>query len=476
MVKAMFLELGQADLRAIGRSRQFEPATVASRELMQHVFLSEAGVASAMASLTPEEVAGLHLLHCVGDQVGLEFLKRIYPSAVPPDRYASFNDRYRVLFQQIKTRLIQRGVLLFGTIPDTSLRGATVLERRRFRFPESFSALLPALFEARRLGATMTGRHRREVLRNKLGELLRLGSVASGEPAAGESGRWRLEDGRVLLGAGSEPFRVRQLEAWQRAQWEASVGYANKQQPEALCPVPLLLYALSRLREDEWLAPLDLLPLWRMALPGSKAPEPRAVCEAGYDWGCVERIELDGSAWYRLPHLADSEASTPPEVFLEVTHPHHVRIRLERTPLAALERLGEVSRLGFAEGALRATPDLRRLSHARAETLADPLVGWLCERHPAFRTTRERIEQRRGKLIVHEHLLVARISDLALKVMLEKRFGAPGQLVALSGEFVAFPTGLLPGLEAWMKKSGHVIKRIQSGEPPAADQEACDHE
>jgi hypothetical protein len=41
--------------------------------------------------------------------------------------------------------------------------------------------------------------------------------------------------------------------------------------------------------------------------------------------------------------------------------------------------------------------------------------------------------------------------------MLEKRFGGPGQLVALSAEYVAFPKGLLPELQSWMKKSGHVI-------------------
>jgi len=41
MLKEMFLELGQADLKAIGRSRGFDPQTIASPQLMQHVFLSE---------------------------------------------------------------------------------------------------------------------------------------------------------------------------------------------------------------------------------------------------------------------------------------------------------------------------------------------------------------------------------------------------------------------------------------------------
>jgi hypothetical protein len=50
--------------------------------------------------------------------------------------------------------------------------------------------------------------------------------------------------------------------------------------------------------------------------------------------------------------------------------------------------------------------------------------------------------------------------------MLEKRFGGPGQLVALAAEFVAFPMGLLPELASWMKKSGHVIKSTHADESP----------
>ena len=133
--------------------------------------------------------------------------------------------------------------------------------------------------------------------------------------------------------------------------------------------------------------------------------------------------------------------------------------------------MAEVSRLEVAHGALWAEPDLLRLSHASADTLAGPVFHWLRERHPAFRRTSETIELRRGKLIVHQNLLVARVSDLSLKVMLEKKFGEPGQLVSLSGEFVAFPNGLLPEIRGWLKKSGYVVKSLNSGEASAEDSE-----
>ena len=471
MVNSMCQELGQADLKAIGRSRGFEPEITASRALMEHALLSEQGVATAIAMLTTEELAVLHLLNCLRDQVNLEFFKRLYPASVSSNLYASYNDRFKALFHEVKTRLIQRGLLLMGTLPESRLRGVTILERRRFRLPAAFGALLPAPFQARQFDSAGSGSHRREVLRDKLAELLRLGSPSADKPPGNKQGCWRLENGELRFGPDAARFRAERLEAWQRAQFEAALGYTNKAQPEALMPVPLLCYAFARLREQEWLAPEDLLPLWKLALPGAKAPEPRTVCEAGYDWGCAEKLEFEGQAFFRSPRLTDSEQSASPEDFMEVENPQKLRLRLERMPVAALERLSEISRLVFVANELWASPDLLKLSHAPAATLADPMLSWLRERHPGFRSTLEQIEQRRGKLIVHENLLVARVSDLVLKVGLERKFGGPGQMVALAGEFVAFPNGLLPEIQSWLKKSGHIIKTIESGEPTSADAE-----
>lgn len=472
MARAMCLELSQADLKAIGRSRGFEPETIGSRELLQHVLLSDQGVGLALAALTPAELACLHLLNCLREQVDVEFFKRLYPALVPPNIYASHNERFKALFQEVKARLVRRGLLLVGTLPETTLlRGLTILERRRFCLPETFGRLLSLPFPARQLDPATTGNHRSEVLRNKVGELLQPASASAGGPDRAQTGRWRIENGELRLGMSASRFRLEQLESWQRAQFEAAVGYTSKTQPEQLMPAPLLLYALSRLGENEWLVPSDLLPLWTMALRGVKAPEPHTVCEAGYEWGCVEKSEVDGAVIYRLPRLPDPQASRPPEDFLRTDTPQRVAVRLAQVPLAALERLCEVSRLELAEGQLWASPNLLKLSHARAETLADPVFLWLRGRHPAFCSAAEKIEQRRGKLIVHENLLVAQVKDLPLKVALEKQFGGPGKLTGLSGEFVAFPKALLPEIQSWMKKSGHVIKRVESGELPSQGRE-----
>jgi len=125
MLKEMFLELGQADLKAIGRSRGFDPQTIASPQLMQHVFLSEQGVAAALASLSETESLGLHLLNCFQDEVDVEFFRKMYPDSAPRNSfYGSYTERFHGLFQQVKTQLIRRGVLLFGTLTANESRGA----------------------------------------------------------------------------------------------------------------------------------------------------------------------------------------------------------------------------------------------------------------------------------------------------------------------------------------------------------------
>ena len=309
MLKEMFLELGQADFKAIGRSRGFDSQTIASPQLMQHVFLSEQGVAAALASLSEAESLGLHLLNCIQDEVGLEFFRKTYPDAAPRNSYyGSYTERFRGLFQQVKTQLVRRGLLLFGTLTANESAGA-VLQRRRFRFPEVFASLLPAPFKASKLSTDAAPQYRRELLRQKVTEILPE-AAASSAKAASEEGRWRLAEGELLFGG--QPFRVERLEAWRARQFDAAVGYANKALPKALLPVPLLRYALSRLREDEWLAPSELLPLWKMVLAGVKAPEPQAVCEAGFQWACLEKAEQEGASLLPLAATSRRRSSFAP--------------------------------------------------------------------------------------------------------------------------------------------------------------------
>ena len=138
-------------------------------------------------------------------------------------------------------------------------------------------------------------------------------------------------------------------------------------------------------------------------------------------------------------------------------------IRLKTIPFQVLEQLGRVANFQLEAGSLRAAPDLIKVSHAPADTLQAAWFQWLQTAHPAFEATGKTCAARRGKLIVHDHLLIARVRDLSLKVLLEKKLGGPGRLVSLSQEYLAFPEELLAEIRPLLKKSGHVLKAIQAG-------------
>jgi hypothetical protein len=86
-------------------------------------------------------------------------------------------------------------------------------------------------------------------------------------------------------------------------------------------------------------------------------------------------------------------------------------------------------------------------------------VQWLRENVPAFRQTLETVEQRWGQQIVHTNLLIARVSDLSLKVQLERSF--PEKVVFLPNDYLAFPQRLLPEITKVVAKSGHVIRMVE---------------
>jgi hypothetical protein len=82
---------------------------------------------------------------------------------------------------------------------------------------------------------------------------------------------------------------------------------------------------------------------------------------------------------------------------------------------------------------------------------------------PAFHQAFETVRQRRGKTILHENLSVARVSDLSLKVALEKALGR--RIVPLGEEFLAFPSEAAAEVKRLVAQMGHVVKEVAHREP-----------
>jgi len=439
--------LAGTDVKALCKARGLPREATTSRGVLETLFLSPQGLADVFESLDANEIAALHLLKTSNGPVGVDFFSRIYGSK---HGYGTFTQRFQKCFAKVKQQLIRRGVLLFDEAPNCSWEKTSKMERSRFALPAEFHEYLPPLIPSPP-SFDGDGNWRPNVARDRL-----IADLGRSRKTAGNE-TFRIEDGELQL-AGKR-FQVSQLAAWQRSGWQQSLRDGKKsapQDPHSKPPAEAVLCILSELADGCWAAAEQLaepLPVFC----GHKKVDVDAVCLAGWDWGLLAKRREGGQHWYRpVPQPA-------------VVEPHHyladhddgcVTADLTTIPFEALEQIVKISdqRLSPAGNALLLVPSFVKLGRADDGLLEAEAVQWLVHHTRPFAETFASLEQRRGKTILHENLHVARVSDLSLKVALEKALG--DNLVSLKDDFVAFPCGSRGDVERVVKKSGHVIKEV----------------
>ena len=188
------------------------------------------------------------------------------------------------------------------------------------------------------------------------------------------------------------------------------------------------------------------------------------VCESGWCWGFLARQEAESRMWYRLaPPMA---ADAPPDRYLAVRGDEGVAVDLDAVPFDALEtlvRMSDQRPLPGGRPLLLVTPNQVKLGRTADTVAALPLGDWLQKNAPAFHQAFETVRQRHGKTILHENLSVARVSDLSLKVTLEKALGK--RIVPLGEEFIAFPSAAVAEVKRLVTQMGHIVREVGHREP-----------
>jgi len=104
--------LSQADIKGICKIRALPPTCLKSRYLVQRNLLNDTGIEKAMASLDERQTLFLHLLNVAGEETDIKFFTHLYKEAYPGGYGYTFNDKYKVVFNKVKTELIRKGLLL----------------------------------------------------------------------------------------------------------------------------------------------------------------------------------------------------------------------------------------------------------------------------------------------------------------------------------------------------------------------------
>jgi hypothetical protein len=449
--------LAEADVRAICKNRGLPNQAASSRSMLEALFLSDAGVAVAMRPLDRTEIALLHLLRAQDKPVDVAFFSRLDPRQSERWSHGTFSQRFQGVYSRVKDRLVRGGILLLALGPE-SLTKKTKMERWQFALPVQLARHLPPLVEsAKRLSGE--GDWRTDVAREKLKT-----AVGQGADRGAKNDSVEIVNGELCWGG--QPFQADRVVKWQKLQWQAETNPAKPRKEADLYtwqPAEAVLRILADLDADLW-SDADSLAVPLEIFCGSRV-DAGSVCESGWRWGFLARQEAEGRKWYRLAPPS-AAADTPPDRYLAVRGDEGVAVNLDAVPFEALETLVLTSDQRPVPGRqplLLVTPNLVKLGRATDTVAALPLVDWLQKNAEAFHQAFETVRQRRGKTILHENLSVARVSDLSLKVALEKALGR--RIVPLGEEFLAFPSEEVAGVKRLVAQMGHVVKEVALREP-----------
>jgi len=380
--------------------------------------------------------------------VGINFFRTLY-DVVPKRAYGTFTQTYDKLFKHVRQKLIRRGVLLWA---ETG-HGDAKLERYRFALPRAVQRHLPPLLVADDVHVEAVTVH--DGFRERLVKLL--GSRGDRELS--------IQDGRLIIDA--EPFTTERLYDWQDRRWMQTIRanyQQNKKRPAPMyystsssltgvTPTALVRYGLSRLDTNSAVKPQAFETLFALDYPNrDDAPALDTIFELGWQWGCLERLRQGDGDAYRLRRLPDW-ADVPLDYL--TAKKQHVEIDVKTIPYSALAALLTMGRLEKKRGKLLLTPDVVMLSETTPDQRANRLAQWLKENSEAFANAFKQVEEQWGRVIVHENLLSAQVSDLSLRVTLEKAFDDG----SVEG-WMVFPKAMARKIETVVNRSGHVIKEV----------------
>jgi hypothetical protein len=409
-----------------------------------------------MQNLSAEEVITLHLLHQAGE-VDIAFFERLYGSAGQSGRhyYRTYTQQYKPTFDAVKKSLVRRGLLIMA---EVKLRGDTVqMERWRFALPPEFVPYLPPLLPS--ISNNESGETSDHAIRKKLLQL-----IGGGPALPNDRTPLQVRDGTIWLD--DEPFSAARLQDWQKRAWWSSLNILKPAVPVSLSLTEAVISLLAGLASHEWVRPESLDPALKIYCFGGKMLPAEKSLHRGWELGLCSRLKVNSISFYRLPAELTPDASDSPlpaSVSWIEANPKadSVKVDLRLIPPHQLELFNSLTHLSVdaERNTLRAAPSLIKLGRAAPQQRNSPLSLWLAENVPAFGKALASVNEKWGKTILHENLLIARVRDLNLRVQLERELG--GNLIVLHDHFIAFPSESRSGVERILKKTGFVAKILK---------------
>lgn len=468
------------DTKAICKNRGFSNIEASSPSLFEAAFLSSAGLANAIKTLSPTEIVALHLLAFEDRVVDVSFFERIYraSSDVHAYRYSTFTQRFKPIFDKVQSQLVRKGLLVINEA-KTNVGDKVKLELWRYYFPPAFAQHLPPLLKPN-LTSEVVGNLKIDDLRE---EFLKMTQATIFGSTYG-SRFLSLNAGTLLLQ--QQVFTTKIATQWQQERWQSEVREATVKKAggnvtylpdesnafqgyllpaseiRAVNPLAFIINSLKDFSPNQWIESVQLGDILKVYYGSVTPPPPGVVCEIGYQTGNLVQTASAGKFYYKLPTTDQKPTELPPLRFLDILDDGTVTIRLESIPYAQLEILNATTALELKNNKLNVVPSVNKLVDNYEEMRQQPLLVYLREHSRPFQELFTKLETDWGKLILHENLLIARINDLSLLQKIKQQSKNGVGVVALPNNYIAFPRALLPEIEKQVKKAGFVVKTVKA--------------
>ncbi len=450
----------------IFRARKFPRNIMENFDLFKTYFLSGEGLSNVIRTLSEKEIALLHILHFNKWITDASVFEAAYVPLPKYEKnyyrgYQTFTQRYAPVIKTIQTNLVQKGLLVQYEAP---FGGNSKAERQRFMFPSAFAAYLPAPFSNLKT-LNGTGVFTDENIRKKLLNAIQRTSAKTKNTISLQ------QNGKLHIN--KESFNLKALEQIKLHSWKQSDGaliMVTQFMDEGEIFSDFILYYLKQLPKDQWITPNSLnvlLTLWddpkrRNERSSKKSYLSRCNanqwCEAGWKSGFFQKKQEKNTAYYRLED--EQTVETDFGRYLKLDEKEMVSVDLKSIPFPVLSVLAQIACfLPDSSHLAPLEPDLINISDIPSKVWEHPLIQWLEANASKFKEAFNYFRKNYGNEIIHENLLVAKITDLSLRVLVEKGLQKKHQVVVLSDEFIAFPKSALSIVERIVQKSGNAIKR-----------------
>ena len=461
IIDYMCLEfLTLADIKSIAKARGLALGMgTDAKNTLSNVFSSEAGVRKAFKSLSPEEQMCLFFLRIEGGPVRVDFFAGTYNADYGHSSYCNtYTQKFKSVFSRIKTNLIRKGLLLIYFIPNT-YNTLSKLERYRFSLPKNFYPLLEPPVDSVEFRQNSKNNSNSDAMRRALLSLTEDDSASS---LYLREKKIYLEE-KLFSRNGALSYILDSMKNHLRHTTPSIAKNYNCNEPSRSKNNEFKKFfrgVIEHLPNNREISSSGLDAFTRVFYYGEKGPTGKNILEAAAKSGFLEKRESDGEAYY-APRFFMTEADISIDKYLTKLDSGKIAINRDNIPFSALELLNQISFLEIRKE-LILTPDHISIGRLSPDLLKNPLPLWLDKNSDLFRESFSKTREKRGRQLIHENLLVAKINDQNLKIQIEKLLARREDCVSLSDSHIAFPKEKLHDILGILKKNELQIKTIEA--------------